>query len=272
MTGAHRADPLPTTGADGWMPVDCHAHSTFSDGALTVPQVVELAHRLGVKPTVSDHVASYMKRALRDEPSVRAYLDALDGAPVLRSGEFCWHDRLWRELPAELVERMTHRVGSLHGIHLADGTVVYAFARRWPADLDADTYMDAHLASLEQFAREMPVDVLAHPTLLPTALRTRPIEELWTEEREERAVRALQAAGIAFEISNRYRAPERFVRRAHAAGVRLSLGSDGHTLEQVANIAWPLAVARAIGVRDEDLYDPERHGSRTGFFSRRSAA
>jgi hypothetical protein len=48
--------------------------------------------------------------------------------------------------------------------------------------------------------------------------------------------------------------------------VRLSLGSDGHSREQVADVAHPLALARSVGVRDEDLYDPTRHGSRTGAF------
>ncbi len=102
------------------------------------------------------------------------------------------------------------------------------------------------------------------PTLLPVPLRALPLESLWTEAREARAVAALRGRGIAFEISNRYRPHERFVQRAHAAGVRLSLGSDGHTAEGVGDIAWPLALARSIGVRDEDLYDPFRHGSRTG--------
>jgi histidinol phosphatase-like PHP family hydrolase len=74
---------------------------------------------------------------------------------------------------------------------------------------------------------------------------------------------AMHQARIAFEISNRYPPHERIVRLAVERGVRLSLGSDGHTRDQVANIAKPLAMARALGVADEDLYDPRRHGSRT---------
>ena len=52
------------------------------------------------------------------------------------------------------------------------------------------------------------------------------------------------------------------MRRAADAGVRLSLGSDGHTAPQVADVAWPLEVTRACGVPDEDLYDPAAHGRR----------
>jgi histidinol phosphatase-like PHP family hydrolase len=111
--------------------------------------------------------------------------------------------------------------------------------------------------------REMPVDVFAHPTLLPLEYRALPLEELWTEPREERAADALFRAGVAFEISNRYRPHERLVRCVVARGVRISLGSDGHTLHQVADVAWPLALARRLGVPDEELYDPLVHGSRT---------
>jgi histidinol phosphatase-like PHP family hydrolase len=122
--------------------------------------------------------------------------------------------------------------------------------------------MEAHVENLERFADEMPVDILAHPTLLPMALRKKPLEDLWTVPREQRAVAALAEAGIAFEISNRYRPHERFVRRAAESGVRISLGSDGHTAEQVGQLAWPHEMAGRVGVRDEELFDPLVHGRR----------
>ena len=250
--------------ASSWSPVDLHAHTTFSDGKLTVAELVAVAAVRGVRPSVADHLSRCVTQSVSSEDEVRAYLDALDEHAVLRGGEFCWHDSLWRELPDELVRRFTHRVGSLHAVQLPGGGELHMFARRWPAGLTPDAYMDAHVDSLERFAREMPVDVLAHPTLLPIPLRQRPLEELWTEPREERAVDALFAAGIAFELSNRYRVHERFARRAAARGVRLSLGSDGHTRDQVADLAWPLALAREVGVADADLYDPTVHGSRIG--------
>ena len=250
--------------ASSWSPVDLHAHTTFSDGKLTVAELVAVAAVRGVRPSVADHLSRCVTQSVSSEDEVRAYLDALDEHAVLRGGEFCWHDSLWRELPDELVRRFTHRVGSLHAVQLPGGGELHMFARRWPTGLTPDAYMDAHVDSLERFAREMPVDVLAHPTLLPIPLRQRPLEELWTEPREERAVDALFAAGIAFELSNRYRVHERFARRAAARGVRLSLGSDGHTRDQVADLAWPLALAREAGVADADLYDPTVHGSRIG--------
>lgn len=248
-----------------WTPVDCHAHSIHSDGHLTVAEIVEVCRRRGVRPSVADHITSDISAGVREVDGVSAYLDALEAHDVLRGGEFCWHDPLWRDVPEDLVRRFTHRVGSLHAVPV-QGRMVHAF-RRFPASLAPDAYMDAHVAALEVFAGEMPVDILAHPTLLPIPLRKLPLEELWTEAREARAVEALARAGIAFEISNRYRPHERFVARAVAAGVRISLGSDGHTLEQVGDLEWPLALARRLGVADSALYDPTVHGSRTGHYA-----
>jgi histidinol phosphatase-like PHP family hydrolase len=246
-----------------WQPVDCHAHTTMSDGALSVDELVALARERGVRPSVADHISRDVAESIKSVEGVVRYLDTLDDHPVFRGGEFCWHDALWREIPPSLVPRFTHRVGSLHAIHLPDGTLVHAFGRGLPDGLTPQAYMAAHLDEVERFAAGMPVDILAHPTLVPIVLRRIPSEELWTEAHEERLVDALYRAGIAFEISNRYKAHERIVRRAVDRGLRISLGSDGHTAEQVANLAWPLALARRLGVKDEDLYDPSVHGSRT---------
>jgi len=245
-----------------FVPTDLHAHTTMSDGVLSPEELVAVAAARGVRPSVADHLSHDVASAVKSVDGVRAYLDELDRHPVLRGGEFCWHDSLWRELPSDVVSRFTHRLGSLHAIFLPSGERVHMFQRRFPPGLTHDVYMDAHVENLERMAREMPVDVLAHPTLLPLSLRSLPLETLWTESREERAVDALARAGIAFEISNRYRPHERFVRRAIDRGVRLSLGSDGHTPEQVADLVWPLALAREIGVKDEELYDPRVHGTR----------
>ena len=244
------------------MVVDTHAHTTFSDGVLSVEQLIEQVTARGVRPSVADHCSHDVRGALHSVDDVRVYLDELERHDVLRGGEFCWHDTLWRELPDDLAARFTHRIGSLHGIFLPNGSLLHAFYSPWPVGLDPQDYMDAHVENVEAFAAEMPVDILAHPTLLPMKLRKLPLEELWTEAREERAVAALANAGIAFEISNRYRPHERFVGRAVAAGVRISLGSDGHTAEQVGQIAWPREVAARAGVAEGELFDPLVHGSR----------
>jgi len=239
-----------------WKPVDCHAHSTMSDGVLAVPDLIERVTGRGVRPSVSDHISRDVTGAVSSLDAVRHYLDELDQYDVARGGEFCWHDSLWRELPDELSARFTHKLGSLHAIYLDDRSLVHAFSRRFPPGLTPDDYMSAHIANAEQLAATMPVDILAHPTLVTLSLRSLPVDELWTEDREERLVTALFEAGIAFEVSSRYRPHERLVRRAVDRGVRIALGSDGHSDDQVGDVTFSLALARHCGVRDDELFDP----------------
>jgi histidinol phosphatase-like PHP family hydrolase len=234
---------------------------------MSVAEVAARGKALGVRVTVSDHISRDAPTSVDSVAAIEGYLDDLEQHDVLRGGEFCWHDALWREVPSSLARRFTHRVGSLHSIRLSNGTFFRAFSSALPEGLTTSQYMAAHVASLEALAVEMPVDVLAHPTLVPPPMRTLDPHELWSEALETRAVNALLNAGISFEVSNRYPPHERLVRRAADAGVRLSLGSDGHRSDQVGNIVTPLALTRALGVADDTLYDPERHGSRTGAFA-----
>jgi histidinol phosphatase-like PHP family hydrolase len=245
-----------------WQPVDCHAHSTMSDGHLAVPLVIERAREVGVRPSISDHVSRDVSYAVKSVLAFRDYLDALEQYDVLRGAEFCCHDSLWREIPDDLTARLTHRLGSLHAVPLPGGSRVGAFTRTIPDDVTPARYMEAFVTAMESLAATMPIDILSHPTLVTLPFRRIAPEELWSEDHECRVVEALARAGIAFEVSNRYRPHERLVRRAVDAGVRLSLGSDGHTREQVGDIAWGLKLARTLGVHDADLYDPTVHGSR----------
>ena len=235
----------------------------MSDGELSIEELIATVRARGVRPSVADHLSTDVSLAVKSVDAVRDYLDALEPFDVARGGEFCWHDQLWRELPDDLVTRFTHRIGSLHAVRVEDGgRWLSMFQRALPDDLTPAAYMAHHIDELERLAAEMPVDILAHPTLLPLPIRNLPVDELWTEAIEERLVDALFDAGIAFEISNRYRAHERLVKRANDRGVQLSLGSDGHTRAQVGDLAYPLEMAQRVGAETHALFDPFVHGTR----------
>lgn len=230
---------------------------------LSPDDVIATAAARGVRGTVSDHASRDVRYSLKSPEAVDAY-EALIAHLPYRSAEFCSHDALWRELSDAQLDRLTHRIGSLHAVPLDDGSLVRMFQKQMPAGLSHAVYMARHIAAVDALADVMPIDIFAHPTLLPYTLREVPAEVLWNESHEERLVMALKRNGIAFEVSNRYRAHRRLVQRAVAHGVRLSLGSDGHQRDQIGNLDWPLALTRSLGVADDALYDPFVHGTRRG--------
>ena len=245
-----------------WTPLDCHAHTTWSDGHLDLDRVLDLVRERGVRPSIADHVSHDVHGAIDSMERLSAYLDALDARDCARSAEFCWHDPLWRQMPASMDQRLTHSIGSLHAVWLPNGDLQRVFTRVVPDGLTPQRYVEALLDNLDRLGRDMPVDLVAHPTLLPIPMRALPPEEVWSEADEERMVQLFTEWSLVFEVSSRYRPHERLVRRAAAAGVRLSLGSDGHGAEQVGDIAFSLAMTRALGVSDSALYDPAVHGRR----------
>jgi histidinol phosphatase-like PHP family hydrolase len=243
---------------------DLHCHTTMSDGNLPLEAVVERARELGVEIGIADHVsARNTERFLSTEARVRGYLDALEDAPVFRSGEFCWDDGMWRTLPAEVMDRFDYRVGSNHGFFLPDGTVGSPWWQTLPAAWAGrpQEVMEVMVANLCDMVRAMPISIAAHSTLTPPVLFDieGDVDAWWTAEREDRYVEALAASGVALEISNRYRLPhDRLLGKALQAGVRFSLGSDGHTDRQVARLEWAAETARRVGITDRDLFVPER--------------
>jgi histidinol phosphatase-like PHP family hydrolase len=243
---------------------DLHCHTDMSDGDLALAEVVAQAAALGVEVGIADHVSSRnVERFVSSEPRVRAYLDALEGAPVFRSGEFCWCDEMWKELPAEVMRRFDYLVGSNHGFRLPDGTMGSPWWQTLPEPWAGrpQEVMEVMVSNLCDMVRTMPIQIAAHSTLTPPALfdLEGDVDAWWTAEREDRYVEALARSGVALEISNRYRLPhDRLLGKALQAGVRFSLGSDGHTRGQVARLEWAAGTARRVGITDRDLFTPER--------------
>lgn len=242
---------------------DLHVHTTMSDGSLTLEEVVATAAARGVHVGIADHISSRNPaRFLATERALRDYLDALDGAPVFRSGELCWCDEFSSSLPEELLERFDYLVGSNHGFALPDGTMASPWWQELPAPWDErpQQVMEIMVHNLCDMVRAMPIRIAAHSTLLPPALLELEDDLLawWTEEREDRYVEALVQSGVALEISNRYQLPhDRLLIKARQAGARFSLGSDGHTQEQVARLDWAVATARRVGVTARQMFVPE---------------
>ena len=244
--------------------MDLHAHTNLSDGDLEPARVAVLAAERGVQIGIADHVsARNTERFVSTLELVERYLETIEPLPVFVAGEFCWCDGLWKTLPAEVMDRFDYRIGSNHGFILADGT----FASPWWKELPdpwrerPEEVIEAMVRNLCEMVRTMPIQIAAHSTLTPAALYAleADVHAWWTDEREDRFVEALAESGVAMEISNRYKLPhDRLLKKALQAGVRFTLGSDGHTEAQVARLEWAAETARRVGITEADLWIPKR--------------
>ena len=60
-----------------WLPVDCHAHTVFSDGTLDPAALAAVVRGRGVRPSVADHISTDVAYAVKSVAAMREYLDAL---------------------------------------------------------------------------------------------------------------------------------------------------------------------------------------------------
>ena len=242
---------------------DLHVHTTMSDGDLELHEVVALAAQSGVKVGIADHVSARTPAAMvSSAESLDDYLHALSEADVFRSAELCWCDPFSTAAARDLAGRVDYLIGSNHGFALPDG----ALASPWwtslpPAWADRpQEVVEIMVHNLCDLVRTMPIDIVAHSTLLPPAILglESDVHAWWTEEREDRFIEATMGGGVAIEISNRYRLPhDRLLRKAREAGATFSLGSDGHHRDQVARLEWAIASARRAGIDDGQIFRPQ---------------
>lgn len=259
MEGRERGGAPPPLGGQ-----DLHVHTTMSDGSLTLEAVVGIAAERGIAVGIADHVsARNLALFVSDGGRLDRYILALAGVDVFRSAELCWRDPFSASLSPELAGRFDYLIGSNHGFELPGG----AFASPWTRALPRawaerpDDVMEVMVENLCEMVAVMPIEIAAHPTLMPQALLSleSDVHAWWTEAREDRFIEAAVASGVALEISNRYRLPhDRFLRKAKEAGAAFTLGSDGHTLDQVLKLDWAVSAAERAGIIPADLFLPTR--------------
>lgn len=234
--------------------LDLHTHTTFSDGRLTPVEVLEVAREMGCEVGISDHCGQGAFQ-LEDNGRFDRYLDALEPLPVLRSVELDLGNR--GRVTDDRLARCDYLIGGVHSINLDGGEGRLDFFDRKADPGDPKAVIEAMLAAIGRGAAEHRYQILAHPGLLPTALRGqagRLLDERWEMGVIELALRH----GFALEISSRWELPGgRLIEKARRAGVRFSLGSDGHGRETMCRLDYSLRMVEVCGIPDGQIFRPE---------------
>ena len=219
---------------------DFHVHTMYSDGVGTAAAMVEAAEARGLEAiALTDHGPELSVGTPREKltPMLQdiklAQEDA--GIPVLAGIEANVVDEGGTiDVDEEFIGKLDILLMGIHRLGEA----------RDPVEFARD-YLGRATRAIERHK----IDVLAHPFYFHRDL----VPHLLPEDLEN-FVRTAAGRGAAMEINMKYGGPdEEFLRLCLREGVKLSIGTDAHTVGEVGRVDWALGVLRRIGARREDL-------------------
>jgi hypothetical protein len=127
---------------------------------------------------------------------------------------------------------------------------------------DDQQFMDMLVDKIEAVMTLEPVDVYVNPTYLPGILATR-YDELWTTERMDRVIKVLRDHDVALEINSRFKIPSlAFIKRARAAGVKFTLGTNNAGKDDLGRLEYSLKMLNEAGITGRDMFFPRPSGDK----------
>lgn len=230
---------------------DLHTHTVFSDGRMDPGEVWEVARERGFRVGISDHCGEGSFQ-MNSDVGFLEYLRALEEYPVYRSAELDLGTEV--RISLGLLNCCDYLIG---GVHSLGTTNFFDPNATLP---DPEQVKEGMLDLIREKSKMFGFDILAHPGLLPLDLRDRS-DKLLDKEWGRRLIALALEFGFVLEISNRWRLPgPDTIRQAREAGVRFSLGSDGHGPESVCRLDYSLEMVGSLKIVPEMIFHPDLAG------------
>lgn len=231
--------------------IDYHTHLK---GGLTREEALAHARYYGF--TYGFAVNCGLMMGFETDSALKAYLDTFQPTP------FAWHamqaeGREWLDLfSKESRERFdyvftdgmtwTNRNGKRMRLWMPQETEVG----------DPQDFMDQLVDHIVQIVTTEPIDIHVNPTFLPAEIADQ-YDQLWTDERIDRVVKALAESGVALEINNRYRIPSAYIlKKAKEAGVKFAFGTNNGGANDLGRMDYAIEMIGECGLTPEDIWFP----------------
>ena len=234
----------------GFPLVDFHGHLK---GGLTMDQACQHARDNGFNYGIAANCG--LKFPVTSDSTLNAYLDEISIEPVFKVMQ-C-EGREWVTLfSPEAVARFDY-------IFTDAMTWTDNKGRRMRLWIPEETYvdneqqfMDMLVGKIESIVSQEPVDIYVNPTFLPESIMAK-YDELWTTERMDRVLKVLKDNDVALEINARYKIPSiAFIKRAKAAGVKFSFGTNNTTNNDLGRLEYCLKAIKEVGITADDVFLP----------------
>lgn len=122
---------------------------------------------------------------------------------------------------------------------------------------DPQEFMDMLVDRIETILDKEPVDIYVNPTYIPEVIGDQ-YDELWTEKRMDRVIAALVRNVIALEINDSRQIPSpAFIKRAKAAGVKFTFGTNNAGQTDLGNLEYCLEMVQECGLEPGDMWVPD---------------
>ncbi len=218
---------------------DFHIHTRYSDGACSHLEIAEAAQAKGLEAIAyTDHgpqlsvgiLREKLDQMLQDVSLARTDSDlpvfaSIEANVINEGGDL--------DVSEGLIKRLDFLTAGIHVIET-------------PSCVDTPhEYLARAIKSIERNK----IDVLSHPFFFNSDL----LSGLSRQEIEDFADLAA-SRGVAMEVSAKYKVPgDSFLKLCLKKGVKLSIGSDAHRLNEVGRIDWALSALSRVGAKREDL-------------------
>jgi len=238
--------------ARGVTVIDYHVHLR---GGMTVEKAIQRQAATGIKIGVLRNLGKGWP--LETDDQLRAFVDGVEGRPVFVGVQVNDRDWMTKHSP-QLLERLDYVLADTMIMPMPDDQnrpVKLWMPEKYTVD-DPQAWMERYMRHNLRVLAE-PVTILANPTYLPPPVADR-YDELWTEERMRRVIRAAIDNHVALEINARSGLPHgRFIRMAKRMGAKFTFGSNNFDDKPIDMSRCFEAIDR-YGLTKDDMYVPAR--------------
>ncbi len=240
----------------GFPVIDYHGHLK---GGLTVAEICSHGRAMGYNYGIAPNCG--LNFPVTNDSSLLAYYVEMADEPVFKAMQ-C-EGREWITLfSPEVIARYDY-------IFTDAMTWTDHKGRRMRLWIPEETFVDQEQQFMEMLVGKIeaelsqePVDVYVNPTYLPEIIAG-DYDRLWTPERMDRVIKVLVENDVALEINARFRIPSlAFVKRAKAAGVKFTLGTNNAGNTDLGRLEYSLQVIRKAGITAEDMFFPRPSGDK----------
>ena len=229
---------------------DLHVHLS---GRLSIERAVQVAAERRVQFGIVEHPGHNYR--IKTDRELKRYLDMLEPYPVYKGIQPVYPR--WRQaFSKELLAKLQYVLMDTQTLPNPDGS----YWRIWHSNTevaDKHQFMDRYMDFNIQLLTTERLDILAAPTFLPVCI-AQDYKNLWTPKRVQTIIDLALKHRVAIEISENFHVPNAdIVKRAKAAGLRFTFGTNSRTPQAAGRLDYCRKIAQQCRFTAKDMYVPK---------------